>query len=565
MKGAAGGIGGKIARAWREAGARGVARGVRRWTRVRKLDTLDPDEEYRLWLSRFPSATGRDEVTADGGSARALALVFTRGASAADLTTTEGSLRRESNRCMVRPLESAETLPDSGGANFVLGAAAADLFLPGALAALAAGIAEAGERGLVYADEDLRGPAGARHRPFLKPAWSPLLSLTYPGRYPGAPAAVAGRLWDEIVAETKGRIGWTEAILLATDRAARILHVPRPLLSRRSRGGNDPLLGEFAARRAAAESARERRGLPGRLVPGEAPESLRLEGAADRPLPPISILVPTRDHPEFLLPLGEALERERDGPDVELVFLDHDTRDQRARHYLDTVAARGTARVLPCSGPFNFARMINRGVDAARGELLLLLNNDVLPRREGWLEALAHATLLPGVAAAGALLVYADGTIQHAGIGLGLGIIGGHLHKGSSLDRSPFCVDPRVAREVAAVTAACMMIRREDFTAAGGLDERELAVSFNDVDLCLRLGARGRRILYEPAAVLVHHETRSRDVEVDPGETRVMRERWGPVLATDAYLPPGLTRLCERPHLELWSRFSSRPRAAPGC
>jgi hypothetical protein len=557
------GLGRKIARAWDEAGVRGIAQGAQRWARVRKLASLDSEEEYRLWLEKHFTSEAAPPKAAPTPGTHPLVLVFTRGMRDADLTRTRESLA--GTRLPpgdVHPLAEADPLPSSGGAQWVTAVAAGDRFLPLALPRLAEALASGKNAAtIVYADEDLLGTEGRRCRPFLKPAWSPLLSLTLPGLYPGAPAAISGALWDEIVAETKGRLTWSEAILIATERAAHVAHLPLPLLTRRARGGDDPLLGDPAARAEAAERARERRGLPGRLVPGEAPESLRLAPEAGSPPPSISILVPTRDRPEFLLPLGEVLERERERLGCELVLLDHETRDPRAHDYLDSLAARGIARVLPCSGPFNFARMINRGAAAAQGELLLLLNNDVLPQREGWLEALAQAALLPGVAAAGALLLYPDGLIQHAGIGLGIGIIAGHIHKGTAEGRTTPCVDPRVAREVSAVTGACLMIRREEFEAVGGLDEQSLAVSFNDVDLCLKLAARGRRILYEPAARLVHHETRTRVPEVDPRETRVMQERWGAQLAADPYLPPGLTRLTETPHLELWQRISPSVRA----
>ncbi len=541
-----------LARAWRQHGWSGLWSRLRDRARVRRLEVLDRDREYRLWLAQCVREHPQPAPEAATAAGRTRVLVFTPGRSAVDLAATQSSLRPLAGSTDLLALDAGAPLPRAEGAARVIGLAAGDVLVPGAVARLASALQASDERAVAYADEDLLSADGARRRPFLKPAWSPLLSLTYPGLYPGTPIAITGTLWDEVAADTPRGEGWVDAVFRALERARVIAHVPLPLSSRQTRGGTDPLLGSFAERRAAAERARKRHRLSGRLVPAAAPESLRLEESAGTPLPAISVLVPTRDRPEYLIPLGQALERERQRLEVELIFLDHETHEPRARDYLDSVAERGVARVLAQQGPFNFAAMINAGVEVARGELLLLLNNDTLPRSEGWIEALARAALLPGVAAAGALLLYADGDIQHAGVGLGIGTVSGHVHKGNPIEGSSPCVDPRIAREVTAVTGACLMVRRSDFEAVGGLDAGGLPVSFNDIDLCLKLGARGRRVVYEPAAVLTHYETRTREPEIDPAEIRRMHERWPAAIADDPYLPRGLTRLCEKPHLELW-------------
>ncbi|HMB70142.1 MAG TPA: glycosyltransferase [bacterium] len=273
----------------------------------------------------------------------------------------------------------------------------------------------------------------------------------------------------------------------------------------------------------------------------------------------ISIIVPTRDGACYLEQLIPHLRHACRRSGAEVLFLDHRTKEPRALRLLEEVAT--FARVLPVTGDFNFSAMMNHGAAETSGPLILFLNNDVEPLDDLWLDHLA-ASIATGASACGSLLLYPDRrTVQHAGMALGLGYGAGHLHRGCNVDSLPSVPGPLLPREVSALSGACLLVRRRDFEAVGGFDER-LALSFNDVDLCLRLQSRGGSVLYEPASRLVHHETVTRSPRLDPREVEWFRRRWGRRL-DDPFLSPAICRFTESTDLDLWSDLRPSRRRAP--
>jgi GT2 family glycosyltransferase len=528
---------------------------MRRRIRSARLAGMPAAEQYGRWLAlhEAPSASCSEPF---------LVLVFSGPETTAeDVRVTERSVDAAGAPSRVLPVPPGAPLPDAEGEAKVVAVGAGDRFAPGALATLAAA-AGPGERSLAYADEDRAGPGGARVRPFLKPAWSPFLSLTLPAVYPGAPFVIPAATWRSVREAAGGTDApWPDAVLRAGEHADRITHVPRPLLTRRTAAGVDPLLG---APEAAAEAARRsvrRRGWTAALAAGSLPGTLRLH--ATGAVPPVSALLLTRDLPELLVPLGRSLLAQRERVPLDLVVVDHRTRDPRALAFLDHLAREGHARVLRDDGPFEYSRLVNLAAREATGDLLLLLNNDVEPLGEDWIETLAGAALIPGAGAAGPLLLYPDGTVQHGGVDLGVGTGVDHAGRHRPPEEEPPWVPVGVAREVSAVTGACLMIRRDAFRAAGGLDERRFPVSYSDVDLCLRLAAEGIATVYEPAARLVHHETRTRTPRLDPAEVRAFRRRWRARLEDDPHSAPARFRLAPSSWLDPWQRLPLRPRG-PG-
>ncbi|MEL6416758.1 MAG: glycosyltransferase, partial [Pseudomonadota bacterium] len=183
-----------------------------------------------------------------------------------------------------------------------------------------------------------------------------------------------------------------------------------------------------------------------------------------------------------------------------------------------------------------------------------------------WLSILAHQAMREDVGAVGARLLYPTGLIQHAGVVTGIGGAAAHAHRGLHPDEEGYFHRHRLPQFASAVTAACMVISREKFDAVGGFDAERFAVSFNDVDLCLRLREKGWHTVYEPRATLVHHESVSRGFDRDPAgaarqarETRALQERWHTGFASseekpksaDPYHHPGLSPLSERFALRL--------------
>ena len=239
----------------------------------------------------------------------------------------------------------------------------------------------------------------------------------------------------------------------------------------------------------------------------------------------------------------------------EVVVLDN----SRGRHPDGIVLlAEAGVTLVERDEPFNWARLSNIGAARASGELLLFLNDDMHADDRGWLEPLVQLALEPDVGAVGPLLLYPDGTIQHAGIFL-VGHGGGAAHLLQGLDPADdlYLDLQHLTREVSAVTGACLLVRREAFEEVGGFDER-FRVSGNDVDLCLRLNASGRRVLWTPQSRLFHEEGRSRRGVDYLGDEGRLWDRWGDLLgAGDRYYNPNLSQ--DRVDCDLdWSRLFKR-------
>jgi len=266
---------------------------------------------------------------------------------------------------------------------------------------------------------------------------------------------------------------------------------------------------------------------------------------ADAPcVPPtgttLSILVPTRDQATLLSSCVSGLLRQATAAHVEILIINHASRTHRARRLLHHLARHPAIRILSFTGPFNWSAMNNLAARHARGDVLLLLNNDTAGPAAGTLDELAALALQPGTGAAGATLLYPNGRIQHAGITLGRRAVATHLFRHAAPTDPAI---PRHRRDVAAVTGACLAMRRDLFLAIGGLDET-LPVTNSDIDLCIRLRAGGLACVVTPHAVMIHAESTTRRLDTtDADRARLARERqilldrWGSFAETDPTLP----------------------------
>ncbi|HXJ84307.1 MAG TPA: glycosyltransferase [Candidatus Methylomirabilis sp.] len=395
---------------------------------------------------------------------------------------------------------------------------------------------------LVYTDEDKLDPDGHRVEPFFKPDWSPdlLLSMNYIGHL-----AVFRR---SLLGEVDGlRFGFDgsedyDLLLRFTERARRIGHVPKILYHWRRLPGS--IAASTAARPFAFEAGREaieeavrRRGYEGRvesILPGLYAVRYKLTGT-----PLVSIIIPTRDRWSLLQQCLRSIEERTRYARYEIIVVDNDSTEPETLEGLQEIA--GKWRVYPHPGPFNFSAINNFAATQARGEQFVFLNNDTQVVEPDWLTALLEHAQRPEVGAVGARLLYPDGRIQHAGLVLGLGGVADHAFKGLPGDTLTYRALANVVRNVSGVTAACMMVPRKAFEDIGGFDER-LRVSFNDVDLCLRLRARGYLIVCTPFAVVYHHESSTRGRLQPPGEEDLTWTIWGDLIRKgDPYYNPNLT------------------------
>ncbi|HEX8778420.1 MAG TPA: glycosyltransferase [Rhodanobacter sp.] len=261
--------------------------------------------------------------------------------------------------------------------------------------------------------------------------------------------------------------------------------------------------------------------------------------------PPVSIIIPTRDQLPMLNGLIDSLLAKTSYRNYELLIVDNDSRDPAACAYLDGIdkLANPQLRVLRWPHPFNYSAINNFAAAQARGEYLILLNNDTAVLHEDWIEALLNHAQRPEVGIVGAKLHDPDGRIQHAGVVLGLRGPADHPFIGEPMDAPGYMHRLQVDQNYTAVTAACLMIRKSVYEEVGGLDEQDFKVSYNDVDLCLKVHQAGYLTVWTPHARLMHEGNVSQK-KVDQaaradkqarfrGEQQAMFRKWLPLLARD--------------------------------
>jgi GT2 family glycosyltransferase/glycosyltransferase involved in cell wall biosynthesis len=381
---------------------------------------------------------------------------------------------------------------------------------------------------ILYSDEDKLDPEGRHCQPAFKPDWSPDLfrSMNYVGHL----CVLRTSLVRKVDGFREGFDGSQDYDLLLrlTELTDRIAHLPDVLYHWRMTPGSTAAHTEAkryaydAAARALADSL-ARRGLAGRVRhagPGRYSTRYAIRGT-----PLVSVIVPMRDRAALTRRCLESLEHRTTYRPWELVLVDNGSAEPDAVALLAEVARHHT--VLRHEAPFNFSALVNRGAAAARGHYLLLLNNDTEVISPDWMSALLEHAQRPEVGAVGARLLYPDGRIQHAGVFIqGLPLqTASHRFKYLPARDPGYLALPRLTANCIAVTAACLMVRRELFEAVRGFDEA-FRVALGDVDFCLRLRDLGLWIVYTPLATLFHHESASRGALHPPEDDRVFRDRW---------------------------------------
>ncbi|HXF98341.1 MAG TPA: glycosyltransferase [Gaiellaceae bacterium] len=449
-----------------------------------------------------------------------------------------------------------------------------DLLRPHALLLAVAAFNANGRVDLAYSDEDRIDDAGRRSSPWFKPDWNPalLLGVDYLTRFSLVRAEVVRQVGG-FRAAYEAACEWDLSLRVAEAVSGdAIRHVPHVLYHTRhaESPSSQNLLSVWAAARA-TEDHLARVGRPGIAIPNEAGQAIRY--FLPSPAPLVSVVVPTTAAPALLTTtLRNLLERtEYDRIEI-LLAVDERAADRPDRQdVLVHAAAEPAVRVLAYpSRAFNYAWTVNFAAAHAHGEFLLLLNDDLEVIHGDWLELMVGHGLEENVGAVGAALLYPDDTIQHAGVLLTEGAAG-HLYAGHPHGTPGYIGRARLAQDISAVTAACMLVRRAAFDAVGGLDER-FAVAYNDVDFCLRLRRAGWRVLLVPDAVLYHHESASFGSHVAGredayrAELELIRRRWREVLGCDPAHNPNLaldprdpSRLAFPPRVTLPWRCSTGP------
>jgi GT2 family glycosyltransferase len=256
-----------------------------------------------------------------------------------------------------------------------------------------------------------------------------------------------------------------------------------------------------------------------------------------------TIVIPFRDEPHFLRACIDSIDRTVGEVSPNFVLVDNGSLQPETLTLLERLDERSDVCVRRDDRPFNWAALNNAAAGIANGDLLLFLNNDVEARTPGWLDAMCGQAERPDVGVVGARLLYPDHRLQHCGVVLGLGGAAGHVLVGLEESAPGYLAMATTTRECSAVTGACLATRRDVFEEHGPFDE-SLGIDLNDIDYCLRVGHSGLRVLYEPMAEFIHHESPSRGTAGGIRDIKLFVDRWKPsILAGDPYLNANLTRV----------------------
>jgi GT2 family glycosyltransferase/ribosomal protein L29 len=403
-----------------------------------------------------------------------------------------------------------------------------DLLHPAALQSIREKLREGYD--VVYSDEDkLEERSGSLIEPFFKPAWSPeyFRGVMYVGHLLCVRRELANRTRFDSAFDG---VQDFEFMLRLSEAAPRIGHVPEILYHWRKTPGSiaertdaKPQIGLLQER--AVNAHLKRMKLPARAEQAKLPHRLKLIPAKRESYNKVSIIIPTRDAPDVFGRCLKSIFEKTSHPNFEVIVMDNETSDPAALELMKKYPVRR----IEFPGQFNFSRANNEGAAMATGEFLVFLNNDTEIISDDWLQHLAYYAEQPDVGAVGALLAYEDQTVQHAGVALGMRGTADHIMRRFPHDVDGYAGSLVCAREVSAVTGACLLIRKSLFEEIGGFNPH-FFTAYQDVDLCLRLRARGLRVIYTPQAVLLHHESISRQSYYDMIDRMLLLDLWEPVI-----------------------------------
>ncbi|KAF4560186.1 glycosyltransferase [Pseudomonas sp. CES] len=512
-------------------------------------------QHYPHWFETFQRLGSSDRPALQGQTGL---LLITEGnaaleeASLASLGDDRASLHKMATATSDNLLPALRQLL-AAGCDRILPLKAGDHLAPFALPYLCALL----DNGSVwaFADCDHDGPQGERSLPWLKPVWDIDLfigaDIFTPGAIFGAP------ILEQALALLSDRdneftVGWhdlTAGIALATQKSeASVSHLPRVLYHRASSAPASPEQAELSTQRLRAVEWLCEALAPGATVSHvpNYPALLRVHWPLPNKLPRVSLIVPTRDQYKLLHACIEGLLTATDYPNLEIIVVDNQSSDPDTLSYFEDIQSRGVT-VLKHPYPFNYSAINNRAVNAASGELIGLVNNDIEIIESGWLKEMVAQLLRPDVGVVGAKLLWPNKMVQHGGVIVGINGLAAHSGNNLSNDDAGYIATNQLTRQQSAVTAACMLLKKDEFESIGGLDEIAYPVAFNDIDLCLKIISSGKKAIWTASAVLIHAESASRGKDITSDRrARAEREqlnflqKWSGFI--DKHYHPGLSR-----------------------
>jgi len=403
---------------------------------------------------------------------------------------------------------------------------------------------------LIYSDEDKIDQGEKRCYPHFKPDWSPdtLLSLNYICHL----VVARTKLVREVGGLTVGMEGAQDYDLLLrlTEKTDRIFHIPKILYHWRMIEGSTALdldSKDYAADKGklAIEAALKRRKINATVE--KDPVSTYYRVIYDiKKEPLVSVIIPTKDHAKITEDCLKSVFKKTTYKNYEVLLVNNRSEEKETFELFDEYKKKyKNFRVIDADMEFNYSKINNYAAKKAKGEYIILLNNDTEVITPEWMTYLVGYAMLPYAGAIGAKLFYPDNTIQHVGVVLGMGGIAGHTHIGMKRDDPGLYGRIRVPYDVGAVTAACLCVKKKKFDEVAGLEERGLKVAFNDIDLNMKLAERGYLNIVLPMVELYHYESKSRGSDMVPEkkarfekEKEFMIEKWGDALFNDHFYNP---------------------------
>ena len=439
-----------------------------------------------------------------------------------------------------------------------------DLLTPDALYEIVSLLDRHPEADMIYSDEDKIDDRGKLSEPFFKPDWCPdsFLSRMY--------TCHLGVYRREIINEIGGfREGYEgsqdyDLVLRFTEKTDNIFHIPKILYHWRihsQSAASNPDVKPYAAIAAekALADAMQRRGEEGQVTQAGSLVGHYIVRYKISEYKLVSIIIPTRDLGDTLDKCLTSIFEKTAYPNYEVILIDNGSKEQKTVDIFAKWQQKEPDRfkIYPFDVPFNYSKINNYGVGKAQGDYLLFLNNDTEVLTSDWIDAMVEQAQRNSIGAVGAQLLYPDNTIQHAGVVMGIGGVANHSHKHFSINSPGYFGQIMTVNNYSAVTAACLMCRREVFETVGGFEEK-LKVAFNDVDFCLKIVQKGYRNIYLPQVMLYHYESKSRGYEDTPEklirfhqEVEYMENKWKEFIKYDPCYNPNLSKKLENFSIEV--------------
>ena len=473
-----------------------------------------------------------------------------------ELTAKDNRIKYVSHEEPLQISENTNSAIEIATGDFIAFADHDDELTPNALFECVKAINEKPQTLVIYTDEDKMSMDGHKFfQPHFKPDYNPDLLCTV--NYICHLFVVSRKVIEKVGglrSEFDGAQDY-DFVLRCVEavKDEEICHIPKILYHWRCHEDStaenpESKLYAFEAGRRAVQAHYERTGIHAEVFKGEYLGLYRTKFIRDHD-PLISIIIPNKDHIDDLKRCMESIEQKSTYKNYEYIIVENNSTDSATFEYYKKLEAENPkVRMVYWDGVFNYSAINNYGASFAKGEYLLLLNNDTEIINPDCLEELLGYCMRKDVGAVGARLYYEDDTIQHAGVVIGFGGIAGHCFVQQKRGTTGYCHRIICAQDYSAVTAACMMVKKSAFDAVGGLSE-ELAVAFNDIDFCMKLRKAGYLIVYNPYAELYHYESKSRGLEDTPEkvarfnrEISIFEKKWPDILKNgDPYYNPNLT------------------------